>query len=88
MAVSGDPRLAELHEELRAYPCEQPEPEVELPGPGEVVAPLRLRQRGRELAFFSTVATFGTPLDVTVAELAIESFFPADAATAAFLRGR
>jgi hypothetical protein len=88
VAVSGDPRLAELHEELRAYPCEQPEPEVELPGPGEVVAPLRLRQRGRELAFFSTVATFGTPLDVTVAELAIESFFPADAATAAFLRGR
>jgi hypothetical protein len=33
------------------------------------------------------VATFGTPLDVTVAELAIESFFPADKGTAMFLRG-
>ena len=39
-------------------------------------------------AFFTTVATFGTPLDVTVAELAIESFFPADPHTAAVLAGR
>jgi hypothetical protein len=37
---------------------------------------------GAELSFFSTIARFGTALDVTVAELAIESFFPADAATA------
>jgi len=36
----------------------------------------------------STIATFGTPLDITVAELAIESFFPADAGTAAVLRER
>jgi hypothetical protein len=62
--------------ELRAYPCEQPE--VEVPGPGDIVVPLRIRHDGRELVFFSTVATFGTPLDVTVAELAIESFFLAD----------
>ena len=41
-----------------------------------------------ELTFFSTIATFGTPLDVTVAELVIESFFPADPATAAYLRER
>ena len=40
----------------------------------------------RELAFFSTVTTFGTPLDVTVSELAIESSFPADPETAAALR--
>ena len=38
-----------------------------------------------ELSFFSTVATFGTAVDVTVAELSIEAFFPADAETAAFL---
>ena len=48
--------------------------------------PLRLRSPAGELSFVSTLATFGTALDVTLAELAIESFFPADAATAAYLR--
>ncbi|MBP2471468.1 transcriptional regulator with XRE-family HTH domain [Crossiella equi] len=88
VALTGDPGLTELHEELLGYPCADPEPEVELPGPGEVVTPLRVRQDGRELAFFSMVATFGTPADVTVSELAIESFFPADPATAEYLRQR
>jgi transcriptional regulator with XRE-family HTH domain len=83
---SGDPVLAELLDELRDYPCDQPEPEVELPGPGDVVVPLRIRSGDAELTFVSTVSTFGTPLDVTVAELAIESFFPADAGTADALR--
>ena len=82
VALLGDPALARLYDELSAYPCDQPEPKVELPGPGDIVVPLRLRHDGRELAFFSTVATFGTPLDITVAELAIESFFPADRETA------
>ena len=86
ITVSADPELASLHEELRSYPCDQPEPEVEIPGPGDIVVPLRLRHEGRELAFFGTIATFGTPLDITVAELAIESFFPADEATAEILR--
>lgn len=85
-AVTADPGLAELHRELRAYPCDQPEPELELPGPADVVVPLRYRYRGTELSFLSTMAVFGTPLDVTVAELAIESFFPADPDTAAALR--
>jgi len=88
IALTADPGLTALYDELRAYPCDQPEPEIELPGPGDLVVPLRIRHGDRELAFFSTVATFGTPLDVTVAELAIESFFPADAATAAILAGR
>jgi hypothetical protein len=44
-----------------------------------------LRRDGRDLSFFSTVATFGTAVDVTVAELSIEAFFPADADTATFL---
>jgi hypothetical protein len=86
--VTGDPRLAALHSELLAYPCDQPEPEVESPGPADVVTPLRLRLPAGELAFFSTVATFGTPADITVAELAIESFFPADQRTADVLHGR
>jgi MmyB-like transcription regulator ligand binding domain len=72
------PQLTRLYEELRAYPCNQPEPKVELPGPDDLAATLRVRHGDRQLAFFSTVATFGAPLDVTVAELAIESFFPAD----------
>jgi len=88
VALTGDAELARLYEELRGYPCDQPEPEVELPGPGEVVVPLRIRAGGQELSFFSTVATFGTPLDITLSELVIESFFPADAATVTFLRGR
>ena len=55
-------------------------------GAGDVVVTLRLRHGERELAFFSIVASFGTPIDITVAELAIESFYPADAETAAVLR--
>jgi transcriptional regulator with XRE-family HTH domain len=86
VATTADPALRALYDELRAYPCDQPEPAVELPGPGDVVVPLRLRHAGGELSFFSIVAAFGTPLDVTVAELAIESFFPADPETAAALR--
>lgn len=86
VAFSGDGRLAELEEELRGYPCDQVEPDVEVPGPGELVVPLRIRAEQGELAFFSTVATFGTPLDITVSELCIESFFPADEFTSRALR--
>jgi transcriptional regulator with XRE-family HTH domain len=78
LALADDPALVKLYQELRGYPCDEPGPE---PDPGAVVVPLRVRHEGGELAFFSTVATFGTPLDVTVAELVIESFFPADPAT-------
>ena len=86
IALTADPGLAELYQELRAYPCDQPEPEVEVPGPGDVVIPLRLRHGDRELSFLSIMASFGTPLDVTVSELAIESFFPADPGTGSALR--
>ena len=51
-----------------------------------VVAPLKVRHLDAELSFFSIVAAFGTPVDITVSELAIESFFPADAATAEAIR--
>ena len=52
----------------------------------DVVLPMRLRVGDAELSFLSTTTVFGSPLDVTVAELAIESFYPADAATAAAMR--
>jgi hypothetical protein len=51
-----------------------------------VVVPLRFRTDTGTLSFFSTTTIFGTPVDVTLAELAIESFFPADTATADMLR--
>jgi transcriptional regulator with XRE-family HTH domain len=82
VSLTGDAELADLYDELRGYPCDQPEPEIELPGPGDVVVPLRIRDGDQELAFLSTVFAFGTPLDVTVAELSVESFFPLDEATA------
>ena len=86
IAMTGDGELTELYDELRAYPCDRPEPEVEIPSHGAIVVPLRIEHDGQEVAFFSTVTTFGTPLDITIAELAIESFFPADARTASVLR--
>jgi transcriptional regulator with XRE-family HTH domain len=83
VALTADPSLAELQEEISAYPGG----EMELHGPARGIAvPLRLRaDGGGELRFFSTVATFGTAIDVTLAELSIEAFFPADAETAAAL---
>lgn len=53
-----------------------------------IVLPLRLRHPDQDLALFSTIAVLGAPLDVTLDEVAIESFFPADDATASYLRER
>ncbi|GLZ37364.1 helix-turn-helix transcriptional regulator [Actinokineospora sp. NBRC 105648] len=84
ITLTADQDLAALHDELAGYPCDQLEPVVDQHS-ADVVVPLRIRAAGAELSFFGTVTTFGTPLDITVAELAIESFFPADEATAAAL---
>ena len=54
----------------------------------DIVVCLRLRTGDGELAFFSTIATFGTAVDITISELAIESFFPADRPTAEYLQSR
>jgi hypothetical protein len=51
-----------------------------------LVVPLRLRTSQGMLSLFSTTTVFGTPVDVTLSELAVEAFFPADAATAEALR--
>jgi hypothetical protein len=78
VAATGDPRLAELLTELRRYPGG----EHSSPAPTDVVVPLRYRLGDRELSLFSMTAVVGTPMDVTIDELAIESFYPADEATA------
>jgi len=86
IAVTGDEDLRALEIELSEYAAAQgaaPPPPNE--GPGAVAIPLRLRADDGELAFITTIATFGTALDVTLAELAIEAFLPADATTAAAL---
>jgi transcriptional regulator with XRE-family HTH domain len=85
VAGTADPQLLELQREILSYPG-PPAPEQEAPG-REVMFGLKLAAPGdgRELSFFSTITTFGTPLDITVSEIAIEAFFPADEETAAAL---
>lgn len=88
--ITGDPELAALYDELVAYPgVETGVVQGELQE-GDIVLPLRLRDPDgeRELAFFSTLSTFGTAIDITLSELAIEAFYPANAQTALrLLRG-
>lgn len=84
--ATADPTLAALAEEIAAHPA--PPPEAPPGGAGAGIAlPLRLRTPAGELAFVSTVTVFGTPVDVTLSEIAIEAFFPADAATKRALSG-
>jgi transcriptional regulator with XRE-family HTH domain len=86
--TSGDPAMAALHAELAAYPGGGPEAHVPDLRAGAIAVPLRLRMPDDdvELTFISTVTTFGTAMDVTVAELSIEAFFPADETTATYVR--
>jgi len=81
---TADPRLVDLAAELAEYPGGDPEPA----GATDVVLPLRLVTPAGELSFFSIAAHVGTATDVTVEELTLEAFYPADAATAAALRAR
>ncbi len=85
VAASGDKVLADLLAELRAYPGGSARNEDSF---GGVAVPLRLRAGEDMLSFLSTTTMFGTPIDVTLSELAIEAFLPADEATAAALLGR
>jgi transcriptional regulator with XRE-family HTH domain len=79
--VTGDQVLADLHAELAGYPGGVAAGDV-----ADAIVPLRYRAApGVELSFISITAVIGTPLDITVEELAIESFYPADAQTAAAL---
>ena len=84
VSISADPVLAALADELRAYPA--PDDASHASGEAGVVVPLVLRTPAGVLSFISTTTVFGTPVDITLSELALETFFPADAATAAALR--
>jgi hypothetical protein len=87
--ATADAVLAELLRELSEYrsphgaSSRKPASEAEYAG---VVVPLQLITEAGILSFFSTTTVFGTPVDITLSELALESFFPADASTADALR--
>jgi transcriptional regulator with XRE-family HTH domain len=83
--TSGDPALSALHEELAGYQRDEPGHVPDLAA-GGIAVPLRLRSGDAELVFISTATTFGTAVDITVSELSIEAFFPADDATSEFVR--
>lgn len=80
--ATADPTLAALLDELRGYPAGSPTSPSGPQDLGGIAVMLRLHTAVGELAFISTTTVFGTALDLTLAELAIEAFFPADAATA------
>jgi transcriptional regulator with XRE-family HTH domain len=82
VAVTSDERLAALLAELSDYPGGEAPLAPHEPG---IAVPLRVTGQGADLAFFSTVSTFGTAVDITLAELAIEAFFPADQTTSDYL---
>ncbi len=86
-AITGDAELEALRAEVAAYPGVAPELPVGERVASEIVVPLRLRDGDRELAFISTISTFGTAVDVTLSELSIEAFYPANATTAMRLLG-
>jgi transcriptional regulator with XRE-family HTH domain len=91
-AVTADPAVGELVREIDRYPTvtelgdwhqaarQQP--------PGVLLVPWQLELDGARLSLFSTVTTFAAPRDVTLAELAVELFYPADEPTATLLRDR
>jgi transcriptional regulator with XRE-family HTH domain len=88
VAITADPFLIALLTELSNYPRPASARDDLAPSQGEhsrFAIPLRLMTKAGELSFISTVTIFGTPIDVTLSELAIESFFPANEQTSALM---
>jgi transcriptional regulator with XRE-family HTH domain len=81
--LSGDPELVELRRELAGYPVED---SIETIDVDSLIIPMVVRTPAGLLSFFHTTTVFGTPLEITLSELAIEAFFPANAETAEILR--
>lgn len=87
ITATADPVLADLLEELRGYPLPPGAADVHLDGEHlGVLMPFQYRTAHGVLSFISTTTIFGTPVDVTLQELMLETFFPADAFTAAALQ--
>jgi hypothetical protein len=88
--LTADPRLSDLLRELSGYAGDRDTRSADQPVPDRslaaVAVPLRLHTAHGMLSLLSTTMVFGTPVDVTLSELAIEAFFPADAVTADLLQ--
>jgi transcriptional regulator with XRE-family HTH domain len=86
--VTADEKLEMLFKELEAYPMPASQTSDSAPAPdyAGIVVPLRLRTPAGVLSFLSTTTVFGSPVDITLSEIALEAFFPADATTADALR--
>jgi transcriptional regulator with XRE-family HTH domain len=81
--IVADPRLIELWNEMNAYPFPPGAQDIPISiDPHTVMIPFRVRTEAGLLSFFSATTVFGTPSDITLSEIAIESFFPADRETA------
>jgi hypothetical protein len=85
LEITADPALAELLTELRSYGDGDEHASAETQTL-EVVVPLKLRTEAGVLSLFSTTTVFGTAVEVTLSELMLEAFYPADDKTAALLR--
>jgi transcriptional regulator with XRE-family HTH domain len=85
LALTRSDRLRELYEEVEGYPPPDNCGEELAPVTAAPALPLLFESDGRVLAFISVIATFNTPMDITVSELALETFLPADRETAAYL---
>ena len=82
IAATSDAQLQTLHDEIAAYPFKEDEADSHGAAPASHIAvPFALDTDHGRLNFISTITIFGTPVDVTLQELAVESFFPADAQT-------
>jgi hypothetical protein len=83
IALYRSAALRELYEEVAAYPVPESGPDPQEPADAVpyVALPMQIEHQGHVLSFVSSISTFNTPMDVTVAELAIETFLPADPAT-------
>lgn len=81
--LTADPGLSDLLTELKAYPIADGQPMRKVGDEyGGVAIPFVLHSTLGQLSFFTTTTVFGTPVDVTLQELTLETFFPADATTA------
>jgi len=82
VVASADTTLGALLGELADYPVPLSAGEEALHETGGIAVPLKLRTDTGILNFISTTTIFGTPVDITLSELALETFFPADEDTA------
>ncbi len=82
-ANTGDAELHTLYDELIAYGPDHDDPSID---PADIALPIRIRHRGTDLCFVNAITTFGAPFDITLEEIAVETYLPADDQTADFFK--